>query len=125
MLKKSAWNKPGVLTSESEYIGADKGYTTTQYINVLKPFSEPELKTNPEFGTWNKAFNKDRGLIERMFAILKGRFGIFAAPWKRHKQLFPLALRVSLKLLNFYWRLPGNTPPGLTRQKKWLLHLSE
>ena len=116
MLTKSVWNNPGVLTNEGERVGADDGYSDTAHTNILKPFKKEELDADPELKPWNKVFNRDRGLIERTFAILKGRFAIFDMPWKRDIALFPLALRVCMKLLNRYWRMDGNVPPGLKRQ---------
>ena len=116
MLIKSVWNDPGVLTNEGEWVGADDGYSNTANINIVKPFTKDELDEDPELKPWNKVFNRDRGLIERTFAILKGRFAIFDMPWKRAIDLFPLALRVCMKLLNRYWRLNGNVPPGLKRK---------
>ena len=117
MLRDSAWNSgPDILTSDGQRIGCDEGYWSTQYINVTKPYSKEHLDAHPEHKPWNKAFNIDRSLIERMFGILKCTFRIFDQPWRRHKDVFPLALSVSLKLLNKYWRLPQNCPPGLKRQ---------
>ena len=116
MLTKSVWNNPGVLTNEGEWVGADDGYSDTAHINIVKPFKKEECDLDPELKPWNKVFNRDRGLIERTFAILKERFAIFDMPWKREIGLFPLALRVCMKLLNRYWRLEGNVPPGMKRQ---------
>ena len=117
MLNKSAWNsRPGILTDEGEWVGADEGYSDAVYINIVSPFKKEELDEEPELKPWNKVFNRDRGLIERTFAILKGRFAIFDMPWKRDIDLFPVALRVCLKLLNRYWRLNENVPPGLQRK---------
>ena len=116
MLQKSEWNKPGVLTNDDEYVGADLGYVSTQHINVLTPYNKEELRQYPDGKGWNKIFNKDRGLIERTFGVFEETMRIFDSPWRRHRHLFPLALRVSMKLMNRYWRLPGNMPPGLARQ---------
>lgn len=115
MLKKSKWNQPDKLVGDDEFIAADSGYCTTEWINVLTPFSKKELEENPEFKEFNKAINSDRSIIENTFAELKAHFRIFDQPWRRDRHLFPLALRVCLKLLNRYWRLPGNMPPGLRR----------
>ena len=82
MLIKSAWNRLGVTTNEGEWVGADEGYSDTAQINVVKPFCKEKLEVNPELKTWNKMFNGDRGMIERTFAILKGRFAIFDMPRK-------------------------------------------
>ena len=116
MLSKSKWNRPNKLTNDDEYVGADLGYASTQYINVMKPFSNKDLKEIPDLKLWNKFFNADRSLIERNLAVIRSVFRIFDAPWRRNKHLFPLALRVCLKLLNKYWRLPQNLPPGLKRR---------
>lgn len=118
MLSKSKWNEPNKLTGDDEYVGADLGYASTDHINVMKPFTEKALKENPEFKTWNKAFNADRSLIERNFAILQEVFRIFDKPWRRNKHLFPITLRVCMKLLNRYWRLPQNLPPGLRKKQQ-------
>ena len=116
MLINSVWNQsPGMLTDSHEYIGGDEGYWDTQYINVRKPVQQSDISKEPGLKTFNKKFNYDRGLIEHTFAILKEKFKIFEYPWTRHKDLFPLALRVCLKLLNKWWRLDGNDPPGLKR----------
>ena len=115
MLENSDWNAPGALVVDGEFVGADEGYYYTRNVAIVKPISKEKLEAHPECKEWNKAFNLDRGLIERTFGILKSRFKIFDLPWKRHKELFPIALRVSLKLLNRYWRLDGNMSPGL----KW------
>ena len=116
MITKSVWNNPNILTSENEFVAADEGYWDTAHINFIKPFSKKQIDANPNLKKWNKTFNRDRGLIERSFAIFKETWEIFEAPWKRHRDLFPLALRVCIKLMNKYWRLPQNTPPGLCRQ---------
>ena len=116
MLKNSVWNqKPGAIVEETEKIAGDAGYWSTQNVNVVKPISQADVETDPGFKAFNKKFNYDRGLIEHSFAILKGKFKIFDLPWTRHKDLFPLALRVCLKLLNKWWRVDGNDPPGLQR----------
>ena len=97
MLKNSVWNqKSGALVEEHEYIGGDEGYWDAQQVNVVKPMSQTELDSEPGFKAFNKKFNYDRGLIEHTFAILKEKFRIFDLPWTRHKELFPLALRVCL-----------------------------
>lgn len=116
MLENSDWNKPGVLTVDGEFVGADEGYCYTRNVAIVKPISKDKLEAHPECKEWNKAFNIDRGLVERTFAILKRRFKIFDLSWTRHRALFPLALRVSLKLLNRFWRLDGQMSPGLKRQ---------
>ena len=116
MLKDSYWNNPDVLTKNNEYVGADLGYKSTKYINVLYPFGELESLKNRQYGSWNKLFNADRELIEREFGFIKNSFKIFDKPWRRKRELFPLALRVTLKLVNRYWRLNGD-PLGLHRQK--------
>ena len=105
MLKNSYWNNPGELTTDDEYIGADLGYKSTEHINVMSPYEELQSLTNPEWARWNKLFNADRELVEREFGFIKNSFKIFDKPWRRKRELFPLALRVTLKLANRYWRL--------------------
>ena len=118
MLAKSEWNQPDKLVTDEEFVAADLGYSTTDWINVLTPFSKKDLDKNPEYKEWNKDLNSDRTIIENTFSELKSRFQIFENPWRRDRHLFPIALRVCLKLLNRYWRLPGNMPPGLRRHSK-------
>lgn len=114
MLNKSKWNEaPRKLTDDDEFVGADLEYASTNHIKVMKPLDKKTLRMYPLCSQWNKAFNADRSLIERNFADLQQKFKILAVPWRRDKHLFPLALRVCLKLLNRYWSLPGNLPPGL------------
>ena len=115
MLKKSYWNNPGVLTADDEYVGADLGYKSTEHINVLSPFDETESETNKQSSFWNKLFNKDRELVEREFGFIKNSFKIFDEPWRRKRYLFSLALRVTLKLVNGYWRM-NDGPLGIHRQ---------
>ena len=116
-LKNSVWNKPGVLTTGDECIGADGGYFPTQHINVSKPFTATELLSGGDtLADWNKTFNADREVIERSFGFLKKKFHIFAQPWRRNKLLFPVALRVALKLCNRFWRECENMPLGLKKQ---------
>ena len=117
MLKKSKWNQPDMLVTNDEFIGADSGYWCTEHINVLKPFNEHALKQNPELKMWNETLNSDRSLIENTFSELKAHFRMLEAPWRRNEHLFPLALRVCLKLLNRNSRLPRNSPPGLRRNE--------
>ena len=116
MLKKSVWNKPNVLTTENERVGADSGYWTTAYINITKPYTQTELARQPGLKLWNKTFNQERSMIERGYCFLKQWFSIFDQPWRREKKLFPLALRVALKLSNRYWREPNRLPIGLQKQ---------
>lgn len=116
MLAKSKWNQPGKLTDDHQYVGGDSGYTSTEHLNVVHPFPKKDLDENPEFRLWNKQYNYDRGLIEHNFGTVQEKFFIFHYPWRRDRHLFPLALRVCLKLLNRYWMLPGNLPPGLRRK---------
>ena len=106
MLKNSDWNRPNKLTQQNEYIGGDKGYASTDWINVMKPFSKKDLADMPNLRLWNQVFNNDRQKIECNFAAVKGIFRIFDNPWRRNRHLFPLALKVALKLLNHYWSLP-------------------
>ena len=115
MLQKSKWNQPGKLTDDHQYVGGDSGYYSTEHINVARPFTKDEMKKNPDLKWWNKAFNYDRGLIEHNFGDVHETFFIFDYPWRRDRHLFPLTLRVCLKLLNRYWSLDGNLPPGLRR----------
>ena len=115
MLKNSFWNNPDVLTKAGEYVGADLGYSPTEHINVLTPFREIDALKNAVHGNWNKDFNSDRELVEREFGFIKNSFKIFDKPWRRKRELFSLALRVTLKLVNRYWRLNGG-PFGLHRQ---------
>ncbi len=115
MLNSSYWNNPDILTANDEYIGADLGYTSTEHINVVSPFSEYESTVNPTFAKWNKEFNADRELVEREFGFIKNSMKIFDRPWRRKRELFPVALRVALKLANRYWRL-NQGPFGLERQ---------
>ena len=115
MLTGSSWNNAGVLTSAGEYIGADLGYSSTEHINVVAPFSEYESVMNPTLGKWNKEFNADRELVEREFGFIKNSLKIFDRPWRRKRSLFPLALRVGLKIINRYWRM-NEGPLGLARQ---------
>ena len=117
MLQNSYWNNPGALTDDGEYIGADLGYSPTEHINVFAPFKETESQTNSEWASWNRVFNSDRELVEREFGFLKNTFKIFDRPWRRKRELFSLALTVTLKLANTYWRL-GEGPFGLYRQTK-------
>ena len=122
MLNKSKWNDaPGKLTEGDEYVGADLGYSSTNHINVMKPLGKKTIRLYPFCAEWNKVFNGDRSLIERNFADLQQKFKILAIPWRREKHLFPLALRVCLKLLNRYWSLPGNLPPALKAKQNELL----
>ena len=115
MLTRSYWNNPDVLTADGEYVGADLGYSSTKHINVMTPFGETDSLSNPTLAAWNKQFNSDRELVEREFAFIKNSLKIFDRPWRRKRDLFPLALRVALKLANRYWRL-NNGPFGLSRQ---------
>ena len=116
MLINSAWNQqPNILTNENEFIGGDSDYWDTKYIIVVKPICQADLEQNPDRKDFNTQFNLDRGLIEHTFGQLKQKFRIFDLGWRRHKDLFPVALRVCLKLLNKYWRLDGNLPLGLQR----------
>ena len=114
MLTNSYWNNPGVLTAQDEYIGADLGYHPTDHVNVLTPFTELESATSSTCAYWNKLFNADRELVEREFGFIKNSLKIFDRPWRRRLDLFPLALRVALKLANRYWRL-NDGPFGLNR----------
>ena len=116
MLLNSDWNQPDKLTRDNEYVAADKGYASTEWINVMKPFSQKDLVAIPSLKLWSQYFNEDRGLIERNFAAVKGIFRIFDSPWRRNMHLFPLALTVALKLLNHYWSLPENMSPGMRRK---------
>lgn len=116
MLHNSKWNAPDKLTKHNEYVGADSIYASTEYISVMKPFDKKILIQHPEYKSWNKTINQDRSLVERNFAIFKETFRIFDQPWRRHRHLFSIALRVCLKLMNKYWRLPQNMPPGLKRR---------
>ena len=106
----------GVVTNKGKCVGADEDYSNTAHVNVVKPFCKDELEVSPELKPWNEIFDLDRGLNERTFAILKGRFVIFDMPWKRDVDSFPVALRVCIKLLNRYWRLNENVTPGLKRK---------
>ena len=117
MLNNSFWNNPNVLTKRGELVGADLGYATTDHINVLTPFKESESVGNQAYKNWNKDFNADRELVEREFGFIKNSFKIFDKPWRRKRELFPLALRVTLKLANRYWRL-NEGPLGLYRQRQ-------
>lgn len=117
MLDDSSWNVPNGLVADHEYVGADLGYTDTQHIQIAKPYNNEELETDPSLQGWNEQFNMERGLIERTFALLKGKFRIFDLPWRMHRDLFPVALRVALKLLNRWWRLDSNAPPGQRRME--------
>ena len=116
MLINSTWNQKDALVTEDEYVGGDAGYWDTEFINVVKPISKSDLDQNPQLKDFNSRFNYERGLIEHTFAFLKQKFRIFDQPWRRHKELFPVALRVCLKLCNKYWRLDGNHPLGYERQ---------
>ena len=116
MLLQSVWNQPNALTTGSETVGADSGYWPTKFVNVTKPFSESELIGHPDFVEWNAVFNSERALSERSFGFLQKKFQIFAQPWRRDKQLFPIALRVAMKLCNRYWREDDNCPLGLKKQ---------
>lgn len=118
MLQRSVWNQPDVLVSEGQYVGTDDGYHDTDHINVMKPFKKAELDSEPALKIWNKDFNRDRQMIERSFGIVKNRFTIFDMPWKRDIDIFPVALRVCLKLLNRYWRVSGTPPPGMKKKLK-------
>ena len=118
MLKESEWNRRNVLTADDESLMGDGGYWCTQHINVTKPFSESEAANNEYLKYFNKIFNGERAIIERAFAFLKEMCSIFDRPWKRKKHLLPIALRVSLKLCNRYWRQERNMPLGLKRQRK-------
>ena len=121
MLNKSKWNdEAGKLTENDEYVAADLGYSSTYHINVMKPLGLKTLRLYPFCREWNKVFNGDRSLIERNFADLQQKFKILAVPWRRDKHLFPLALRVCLKLMNRFWDLPGNLPPGLKSKQNSL-----
>ena len=104
------------VTTDGEYIGADLGYSSTEHINVIAPFSEHASLTNPTLGRWNKQFNSDRELVEREFGFIKNSLKIFDRPWRRKRSVFPLALRVALKIINRYWRL-NDGPLGLARQQ--------
>ena len=116
MLILSDWNRPDALTEDNEYVGCDKGYWPTEHINVLRPFSTQETENDAEYAKWNKIFNRDRNLIERTFGIFQSTFRIFDMPWRRHKHLFGVALRVCMKLMNRWWMLDSNRPPGLEQQ---------
>ncbi len=119
MLIRSSLNKPNVLTGGyKEIVGGDIGYTTTDHINIFKPYPKEVTDVDPVKKAWNKTFNNDRGLIERTFNMLKAKFRIFDQPWRMNPNLFSLALRVCLKLLNKFWRLPGNNALGWKRIQK-------
>ena len=122
MLKESEWNSKDKLTAQEESMMGDGGYWSAQYINVSKPFSEAEIKNNEYLTYFNKIFNGERAIIERAFAFLKEKCSIFDRPWKRKKHLLPIALRVSLKLCNRYWRRDRNMPLGLKRQLRRQAH---
>ena len=115
MLRNSYWNNPDVLTKAGELVGADLGYAPTEHVNVLTPFKEIDTLRNEVYARWNKEFNSDRELVEREFGFIKNSFKIFDKPWRRKREIFPLALRVTLKLANRHWRLNGG-PFGLSRQ---------
>ena len=120
MLTESVWNESNVLTSEGENVGADGGYYSTQYINISKPFTVPELAAEPYLKAFNEVFNAERSAIERAFAFLKYKCQIFARPWKRQKWLLPIAVRVCLKLCNQYWRSEQHLPMGLQKIQNML-----
>lgn len=115
MLANSCWNNPGVLTADGEFVGADLGYESTDHINVYSPFKDSETANNKTLADWNKIFNSDRELVEREFGFIKNSLKIFDRPWRRKRDMFALALRVALKLVNRYWRL-NEGPLGLIRQ---------
>lgn len=116
MLINSVWNQPDALVSGNESVGADGGYHCTDYIKITKPFPAPIASSSEYARIFNKSFNAERALIERTFAFLKRKFQIFAQPWRRNKFLFPVALRVALKLCNRFWMEIENMPLGLQRQ---------
>ena len=107
MLKESKWNKPNVLINDNEYLMADGGYFPTQHLNVLTPATEKQKSENNDLRMFNKTFNAERSEIERTFGQLQCKFSILAFPWRRKLELFPVCLRVCLKLMNRYWRLYG------------------
>lgn len=113
MLIDSDWNEQDALVSGQEAVAADGGYWTTEHIKITKPFTVAETATDPTLQAFNELFNAERSLIERNFGFLKEKCAIFDVPWKRDKQLLPIALRVGLKLCNRYWRRADNLPPGL------------
>ena len=107
MLQNSHWNQKDALVTEKQSINADGGYTSTKHINVNKPATQAEIKKNPQLKEFNTKFNSDRSQIERAFGIMKNHFAILRNPWRRKKELFPLCLRVCMKLMNRYWSLYG------------------
>ena len=107
MLKESKWNKPNALINDNEYLMADGGYFPTEHLNVLTPATEKQKSENADLKIFNKTFNGQRSVIERTFGQLECKFSILAFPWRRKLELFPVCLRVCLKLMNRYWRLNG------------------
>lgn len=109
-----------MLSDDRTRVGADSGYHTTEHIWIDRPWTKPQQKGHPERAAWNKVFNRDRAVIERSFGIFEETWRIFDGPWRRDRHLFPLALRVALKLMNRYWSLPGINPPGAEARLKEL-----
>ena len=110
MFKNSHWDEPDAVVSRSkqESIMGDGGYAPTVNTEIKTPATKKEIKQNPSLKAYNKCFNSERSQIERAFAQIKMRFNILSNPWRRSKKLFPLCLRVCLKLMNRYWRLYGS-----------------
>ena len=115
MLNNSYWNNPGILTEDNEFVGADLGYKSTEHVNLLSPFTDLDTAFNSTCAAWNAVFNSDQELVGREFGFIKNSMKMFDRQWRRKRELFPLALRVALKLANRYWRL-NKDPFGLTRQ---------
>lgn len=108
MLQTSPWNTADGLVAADEGLAADGGYASTEHIAVVTPASKTELLKDPPLVEFNEYFNADRGKIECAIGAIKRECKILMYPWRRRVELFPLCLRVCLKLMNRYWRLYGS-----------------
>lgn len=121
MMLRSPWNEHNALVNDTQCLIGDGGYHNTEHINILRPWDAEQRAGNAVRIAFNRELSVDRGLIELGFGIFKETFPIFDVPWRRDIALFELTLRVSMKMMNFFWADSADGPPGSIRQSKGYL----
>ena len=95
------------MLAQGHSVMGDGAFTGTEDFPVDKPFTKPQLETNPALTVYNDALAKYRNIVERVNGIVKMQFKILRQLYPYHPLTFPAVFRLCCLLTNRYFRLYG------------------
>lgn len=85
----------------------DGAFTGNADFPVDKPFTKPQVRSQPDLQYYNDALAKSRNIVERVNGIVKMQWSILQQPYPFMTSSFPLVFRACCLLTNRFFRLYG------------------